>query len=78
MSVAQAILLLIPYHNAQVINQYGNHAQLTTGHMNMPLIAINDGMVSTADLFEVLDFYDNEEPILPTFFMEDVNSTIYC
>ena len=64
MLLINAIQLLAPYHTALVTcivrKQNSFDAQLSTGHPDLPFIAVNDGEVSASDLMEVLDLYESE------------------
>lgn len=66
MNYTQAIKLLAPFHNAQLIWQVPNskpHAptgQITTGNREFPLLPVNDGIVVADDVFAVLEQYESE------------------
>jgi len=70
MNYLQAIKLLAPFHNAKLVachsTSLGLTAQLSTGLVSNPLIAINNSTVLASELLEILDQYDAE------------TSAIYC
>lgn len=57
--------LIAPYHQAQLIAAYatesGIQAQISTGLIDFPFIAVNDSIVTKEDVYEVLDMYDNQQ-----------------
>lgn len=63
MNYLQAIKLLSAYHVAQLVAAYktesGITGQLSTGLVDLPFIPVNDSQVSAADLFEVLEAYED-------------------
>lgn len=77
MNLTEAIQLLNPFHRPQVVcvvhkDNGSFDAQLTTGNPDIPTIAINDGMVTAEDVFEVIDEYNHEAYIpLPAFLPQE-------